>query len=279
MTESNLTSPFLKWVGGKRQIIPEIKKFLPENLPELAYYEPFIGGGALLFRLQPKNATINDYNGELVNVYRVIKNDVEALINDLKKHRNETGYFYEIRSIDRSETFNQLTDVEKASRVIYLNKTCYNGLYRVNSAGEFNTPFGSYKKPNIVDEAVLRSVNRYLNTASVRILNGDYALALEDAPRNSFVYLDPPYHPLSESSRFTGYVQGGWTEKDQIRLKQVCDSLHSKNIKFLLSNSSAKFIRELYDGYHIHTIQATRTINSNGKKRGRIDEFLIRNYD
>lgn len=279
MAKNKLVVPFLKWVGGKKQLIPEIEKLLPKGLANRPYYEPFVGGGALFFSLQPKVAVINDYNEELINVYKVIKSNPEDLIADLKKHKNTAEYFYEIRAVDRAPLFNSLTDIQRASRIIYLNKTCYNGLYRVNNAGEFNTPFGRYTNPNIVNEPVIRAVSRYLNTAKIQIMNGDYSLALKNIPANSFVYLDPPYHPISDSSNFTGYVQGGWTERDQLRLKEVCDSLNEKGVEFLLSNSSSDFIKELYSGYNIHVVKATRAINSDSTKRGCIDEFLISNYE
>ncbi len=277
MAKNKLVAPFLKWVGGKRQIMPSIEQHLPKGIK--SYIEPFIGGGAVLFHLQPKNAIINDFNAELVNVYNVIKNDLENLIVDLHKHKNDSRYFYEIRALDRTKAFKDLSDVERASRIIYLNKTCYNGLYRVNNSGEFNSPFGKYKNPNIVNEPTLRAVNSYLNSNNIRIENTDYETILKEADRNSFVYLDPPYHPVSESSNFTGYVQGGWDESDQVRLKESCDRLDEKGIKFLQSNSCASFIKELYVNYHIHIIKANRAINSDGEKRGEVEEVLIKNYE
>ena len=277
-SKNKLVSPFLKWVGGKRQLIPAIMEHLPKNINNLNYYEPFIGGGALFFHLQPQNAFINDFNEELVNVYNVIKDNLPELISDLKKHKNEADYFYEIRSSDRSDEFQNLSLVERASRVIFLNKTCFNGLYRVNNAGEFNAPFGRYKNPNIVNEPTLKAVNKFLNSSNVRISSGDYSEILATADENSFVYFDPPYHPISESSNFTGYVQGGWNIFDQIRLREVCDDLHERGVKFLLSNSSAQFIRDQYENYTIKTVKATRAINSNGADRGEIDEVLIKNY-
>ncbi len=279
MARNKLVVPFLKWVGGKRQLIPEIKNILPKGVSNRLYYEPFIGGGALFFDLQPKYAIINDYNEELINVYRVIRDKPNELIEDLKKHKNTAEYFYEIRAVDRQPNFNNLTDVKRASRIIYLNKTCYNGLYRVNNAGEFNSPFGKYKNPNIVNEPVIKAVSRYLNSAKVQIFNDDYEVILRDIPTNSFVYLDPPYHPISESSNFTGYIQGGWNEKDQLRLRDVCNILNSKGIKFLLSNSASNFIKEIYSGYNIHIVQANRAVNSDSSKRGQVDEFLISNYE
>lgn len=279
MAKNKLIVPFLKWVGGKRQLIPEIKKMLPKGIANRPYYEPFIGGGALLFDLQPKQAVINDYNEELINVYCVIRDNPNELIEDLKKHKNTAEYFYEIRSLDRQPLFNNLTKVERASRIIYLNKTCYNGLYRVNNAGEFNSPFGKYKNPNIINEPVIKAVSKYLNLNKIQISNSDYEVILRDIPANSFVYLDPPYHPVSETSNFTGYIQGGWNESEQLRLRDVCNKLNANGVKFLLSNSASDFIKEIYSAYNIKTVQANRAVNSISSKRGQVDEFLICNYE
>ena len=279
MAENKLVVPFLKWAGGKRQLMPEIRKMLPNGVTDHPYYEPFIGGGALFFELLPKRAVINDYNEELINVYTVIRDNPSELIEDLKRHKNTAEYFYKIRAIDRQPLFSNLTRIERASRIIYLNKTCYNGLYRVNNAGEFNSPFGRYKNPNIVNEPVIKAVSKYLNSSQIQISSCDYALILKDIPTDSFVYLDPPYHPISESSSFTGYVQGGWNEEDQLRLRDVCNRLRDNDIKFLLSNSASDFIREIYSDYNIHIVQAKRSVNSNSSRRGQVDEFLIRNYE
>jgi len=277
MTKNKLIAPFLKWVGGKRQIIPEITEVLPKKITH--YYEPFVGGGAVFFHLQPKKAVICDLNSELINVYKVIKSNLNELIDDLKMHKNDEIYFYKIRSLDRAEDFKKLSDIERASRVIYLNKTCFNGLYRVNNSGEFNSPFGKYKNPNIVNEPTLKAVSNFLNSNDITLLNCDYEDCLKTVERNSFVYLDPPYHPVSISSNFTGYVQGGWDMYDQVRLKKVCDELNSKGIKFVQSNSAADFIKDLYRDYRISIIKANRSINSDGEKRGEVDEVLIRNYE
>ena len=275
MAKNNkLVAPFLKWVGGKRQLMPSIVELMPKNIKELNYVEPFIGGGAVLFHLQPRTAIINDFNDELINVYNVIKNSLNELIVDLKTHENNADYFYQIRSLDRTNDFKSLTPVQRASRVIYLNKTCFNGLYRVNNAGEFNAPFGRYENPNIVNEPTLKAVNKYLNSNNVILRNGDYADIFPEINENSFVYLDPPYHPISESSNFTGYVQGGWNIYDQIDLKTACDELHKRGVKFLLSNSSAEFIKHLYKDYIITIVKANRAINSNGADRGEVDEVL-----
>ena len=279
MAKNKLVSPFVKWVGGKRQLLKEIEQELPEELSRLKFFEPFVGGGAVLFHLQPRSAAINDANPELVNAYEMIKTDVDGLIKNLKTHKNEADYFYEIRALDREEKFLKLSKIERASRLIYLNKTCFNGLYRVNNSGEFNSPFGRYENPNIVNEPVLRAVSNFLNANEIKITNLDYAEALKKIGKNSLVYFDPPYHPVSDSSNFTGYVAGGWGEDEQKRLRDLCDQLTEKKVKFLLSNSSAPLIYDLYKNYQIKTIKAVRSINSVGTKRGDVDEVLIKNYD
>jgi DNA adenine methylase len=277
MKKNKLIAPFLKWVGGKRQLMPAIKELIPKNYTN--YYEPFIGGGAVLFDLQPKKAVLNDFNDELINVYQTIKENPEELISDLKTHKNESDYFYDLRVLDREETFENLSNIKKASRVIFLNKTCYNGLYRVNNSGEFNSPFGRYKNPNIVNETTIRAVSKYLNTNDITILNKDFEEALKGIKKGSFVYFDPPYHPVSASSNFTGYVQGGFDMYEQVRLRDLCDKLDKEGVKFLLSNSATLFIEDLYKDYKISYVKANRSINSNAKKRGEVDEVLIHNYE
>lgn len=275
--KNKLVMPFLKWVGGKRQLLNDIEPLIPRKIS--TYYEPFIGGGAVLFNQQPKKAVINDYNSELVNVYEVVRDNVEELIKDLAKHQNETEYFYSIRAQDRQEGFEQLSALERASRVIYLNKTCFNGLYRVNSSGEFNTPFGRYKNPNIINETVLRAVSRYLNDNDIQLLSGDFEEALKGARKGAFVYLDPPYDPVSKSSNFTGYVEGGFGSEQQERIRDVCIKLNQKGIRFLLSNSATPFTKDLYKDFEIIEVDAKRHINSVASKRGSVTEILVRNYD
>jgi len=277
--KNRLVTPFLKWVGGKRQLINELTNYLPKGINSYEYIEPFVGGGALFFHLQSKKATINDLNSELINVYLMIKNNLEELISELIKHKNTSEYFYSIRSLDRDYSFHDLSNVFKASRVIYLNKTCFNGLYRVNNSGEFNSPFGNYKNPNIINEPTLRAVNKYLNENDIKIFSLDYEKILTNLNEKSFVYLDPPYHPISNGNNFTGYVQGGWTVKDQIRLKINCDKLKQNGIKFMLSNSSSEFIIDLYKEYNIKRIMANRLVNSDASKRGEVEELIIRNYE
>lgn len=280
MTNKQNIAPFVKWAGGKRQLLSSIYEHIPESFS--TYYEPFVGGGAVLFHLQPGKAVINDDNSELINVYRVIKDKVDELLEHLRQHRNEKDYFYKIRKLDRKPGFNKRSDVERASRTIFLNKTCYNGLYRVNSSGEFNAPFGRYKNPNFVNETTLRAVSRYLNESNVKILNTDYEESLKGIRKGSFVYFDPPYDPMSASANFTGYTSGGFDRNEQIRLKKVCDKLNAKGVKFLLSNSATDFIKELYTEYIGNSpiiVEANRFINSNARKRGKIDEILIKNYE
>lgn len=279
MSKKNpLVSPVLKWVGGKRQLMDVIEPLIPKYS---TYYEPFIGGGAVLFSQQPKKAVINDSNIELINVYRVIQNSPNELIEKLREHElnNNEEYFYELRAKDRDkEEYEMLSDVEKAARIIYLNKTCYNGLFRVNSSGEFNSPWGRYKNPNITNVTTINAISNYLNKSNVKILQGDYQEALKGIRTGSFVYFDPPYMPISSSSSFTGYTANGFGEEEQIRLRDFCDELNKKNIKFLLSNSSCPFIEEIYGNYEIIKVPAKRSINADATKRGAIDEVLVRNY-
>ena len=275
---TQLIRPFLKWAGGKSQLLPAIKKRLP--LEFSTYYEPFLGGGAVFFYLQPSKAVVSDSNEELINVYRVIRDDIEELINDLKQHVNSKEYFYKMRELDRDkDKYAELSPVKRASRIIYLNKTCYNGLFRVNKSGEFNAPFGNYKKPQIVNEPVLRAISSYLNNAELVIKCGDFEECLKNAQEGDFAYLDPPYFPLSNTANFTGYDKSGFDENCQVRLKKVCDELDERGVKFLLSNSKVDFIQSLYGRYIREIITAKRAINSRGDKRGEIEELLIRNYE
>jgi len=275
-TTNNLLHPFLKWAGGKRQLLPEIRQYVPKKVN--AYFEPFLGAGAVLFDLQPKRAFVNDINDELINAYRVIKTEVKALIADLAKHKNEKEYYYQLRDVDRLNAFSSFTAIERASRIIFLNKTCFNGLFRVNSQGQFNVPFGDYKNPKIVDDIVLRAVHQYLTNNDITLLNGDFEAAVMQATRDDFVYFDPPYDPVSNTSSFTGYNLDGFNRESQVRLKKVFEDLSKRGCKVLLSNSATPFIRDLYKDYAIVTISANRAINSDSRKRGKVDEVLVMNY-
>ncbi len=275
MLETNVkakdSKPFVKWVGGKRQLIGEIHKRKPLNFNR--YYEPFIGGGAIFFSNGFNKAVISDVNQELINVYNVIKKIVEDLIISLKKHPYNEEYFYELRKKDTSE----LNNVERASRFIYLNKTCYNGLYRVNKKGKFNVPFGKYKSPLICDEDNLRAVNSKLRKA--KILCTDFEKCVLTASKKDFVYFDPPYMPLSSTSYFVGYSKDGFAYDEQLRLRNVFKKLSEKGIYCMLSNSYTKEVKELYSEFNIDTVKAGRAINSKATGRGKIKEVIITNYE
>lgn len=269
--------PFVKWVGGKRQLLPEIEKRLPRKIN--TYFEPFIGGGAVMWSLDKSrlnSIVINDYNSELANLYEVVKKDVFALVEDLKMHENTSEYYYEMRKLDRSDAFQKLSPVQRASRFIYLNKTGYNGLYRVNSKGQNNVPFGRYKNPNIVDSSNLVACSAFLN--DVKILNGDFESIKDMIGKDDFVYLDPPYVPLTATSNFTGYTKNGFDADMQVRLRDFCNYIDEKGANFMLSNSSAPMIYDLYKSYNIHEVMANRAVNCKASGRGKIKELLITNY-
>lgn len=270
--------PVLKWVGGKTQLLEHIRERVPSNFN--TYYEPFIGGGAVLFDLAPKNAVVGDMNKELINLYEVIKSSPDALVKSLGMHINSPEYFYELRALDRDhKSYSKLSPVLKASRIVYLNKTCYNGLFRVNSRGELNAPFGYYKNPNYCDVDNIKALSQYFNKNNVVFLQGDFEEIVASAQKGDFVYFDPPYDPVSASASFTGYSAGGFGRGDQIRLKQCCDVLHNKGVYFLLSNSATDFILDLYKDYKIDKVYAKRAINCKGNGRQAVPEVLVRNYD
>ena len=268
------TYPIVKWVGGKRQLMFELLKNMPEDYNR--YFEPFIGGGALFFELQPDNAYISDMNEELINLYQVVRDNVDELIDDLQKHDISKEYFMEIRNIDRTEEYEDWSDVKKASRFIYLNRTCFNGMYRVNSQGQFNVPFGHYKNPRIVDENNLINCSNLLQRTEIK--HADFSDILKKVQKGDFVYFDPPYVPLSETSSFTSYTKDGFDIDMQFKLRDVCDELDSMGVKFLLSNSDTKLVNELYENYNIKKVFASRQINANADGRGKITEVLVRNY-
>jgi hypothetical protein len=270
--------PVLKWVGGKRQLLSEISPMIPGEFNK--YFEPFVGAGAVIFNLLPSKAVINDLNSELINVYKVIRDNPNELIEQLKEHTNSNSkeYFYKVRELDRQANYDKLSDIYKASRTIYLNKTAYNGLYRVNKSGQFNTPWGRYKNPKILDADNILAMSKYFNESKIEILNVDYKKALTSVSKGDFVYFDPPYLPISSSSAFVSYTADGFGEKEQIELKETCDNLNNQGVKFLLSNSYHPFLLDLYQDYNIKVVEARRSVNSKGHKRGKIREILVRNY-
>ncbi|WP_338835374.1 DNA adenine methylase [Neomoorella thermoacetica] len=262
--------PFLKWAGGKGQLLEQLQPLLPQNYSR--YLEPMVGGGALFFYLQPAYAILADLNDELINVYRVVRDNVEELIADLRRHRNTREYYYAIRDTDPA----RLPPVARASRFIYLNRTCYNGLYRVNRLNKFNVPFGRYKNPDIVNAAGLRAASGALQAADLRA--GDFSLVLEYARPGDFIYFDPPYQPLNRTSRFTSYTAGNFGEGEQKRLARVFRELTRRGCLVMLSNSDTPLIRELYRDFRIETVHARRAINSRPDRRGSITELVILNY-
>lgn len=270
--------PPVKWVGGKRQLLHEIIPLIKLIRPRFTtYVEPFLGGGAVLFSLRPSKAIVNDINSDLIELYLAVRNNTDALIAALEIHASNhcEEYYYRIRALDRTEQYQSMDTVERAARLIYLNRTCFNGLYRVNAAGYFNVPYGRYKNPNIVNESNIRSLGKYLQSNDIIFCNENYLSVIDRLDRKKFVYLDPPYMPISDSSSFTGYTEGGFDYEHQVALRDACNELRQRKIAFIESNSDCEAIRELYKEFSIKTVQAKRNVNSVGSKRGEINEVLI----
>lgn len=271
--------PFVKWAGGKRSIINELLKRTPEEFD--TYFEPFVGGGALLFELSPKKAVINDYNSELMNIYECIKDErkFSLMCNELNKHETNHSeeYYYEIRSLDKDKKkFKKISDYKRAARTIYLNKACFNGLYRVNSKNEFNVPFGKKIKVNTYDGVNLGIIYSYLNLNDIKLLRTDFEEAVKDAKKGDFIYFDPPYD--SDTSTFNDYTENGFGKEEQKRLAQVFKELSKKGCYVMLSNYNTSLINELYEGFNIHIIEGKTNISANKAKRGKVEEVIITNY-
>lgn len=274
-----VAQPFLKWAGGKRALLSEISKRIPAYSG--SFFEPFLGAGALFFATPDSvKRYINDANSELIETYQVIRDNVDELIEQLRHHVNDRDHFYEVRSWDKQPGFARRSPVERAARFIYLNKTCFNGLYRVNSSGHFNVPFGDYKKPDFIAEENLRAVSNLLSDRSlVSISNGDYRALTSKALADDFVYFDPPYDPLSPTASFVGYQRGGFSREHQIALRDEAVRLVSSGVHVLLSNSDTPFIREIYSDkrfFNIDSVQVARAISANKLSRGKVGELLIR---
>jgi len=266
--------PIVKWAGGKAQLLPIFNHHLPPKFKR--YFEPFVGGGAMFFHLYGQypglQAFLGDLNDELINCYSAVRDDVDSVIRLLKKHRNEREYFNQVRALDVTA----LNRAQRAARIIYLNKTCFNGLYRVNSRGQFNVPFGSYKNPRTCDEDNLRAAAEAFQ--NVQLNCGHFKETLKQAKRGDFVYLDPPYQPLSATANFTSYTSRCFGERDQEELAAVVKALDARGCLIMLSNSDNELIHKLYKQFHIETVYATRAINCKGDRRGRISELLVMNY-
>ena len=265
--------PFLKWAGGKSRLIQQYIPYFPKSYKN--YYEPFLGGGAVFFYLQPSTAILTDINAELINTYCCVRDHVEELISLLKEHkiRHHKDYYYNIRNHSGG------TDIEKAARLIYLNKTCFNGLYRVNSKGKFNVPLGRYENPNICSEVLLKAASETLSHAEIKQAN--FTEVLNHATSSDdFVFFDPPYHPISDTSYFTAYSQNCFSKKDQELLRDTCAELASRGVKVMVCNSDSEFIQKIYTDINFETyqIKAARSINSNIKNRGMINELLITSF-
>jgi DNA adenine methylase len=238
--------------------------------------EPFLGGGALFFALQPDRAYLADSNTELINCFRTVQGDVESLIKELANYRYDRELYYSVRELDRKAEFSSLSAVKRAARLIFLNKTCFNGLYRVNSKGHFNVPFGSYDDPTILDAPNLRACSKALQRAVLSTEAFDKVVDIAEA--GDFVYFDPPYAPTSNTADFTHYVRDGFDDSAQELLLLVCLKLHQKGVKWMVSNSNTPIIQELYRGFRVEPVSAVRSINSRAEKRGPVVELIIRNY-
>lgn len=271
--------PFLKWAGGKQQLLAKYEPYIPEKIQK--YIEPFVGGGAVFFHLWNTGrlvgkVTLFDTNEELMNTYEVVRDRVEELIDAVRDHkvRHSKNYFYEVRNLDRDGR--KLTPLERAARTIYLNKTCYNGLFRVNQKGQFNVPIGSYRDPPIVQAGLLRAASRALR--GVRLKSTDFRELLKVAQPGDFVYLDPPYDPLSRTANFTSYTAANFGVRDQVDLAEVFRELTSRKCLCMLSNSDTELVRRLYEGFTRYVFRANRAINSNPKGRSSMAEVLVINY-
>ncbi|CIS69759.1 DNA adenine methylase [Streptococcus pneumoniae] len=271
--------PFTKWTGGKRQLLPVIRELMPKTYNR--YFEPFVGGGALFFDLAPKDAVINDFNAELINCYQQIKDNPQELIEILKVHQeyNSKEYYLDLRSADRDERIDMMSEVQRAARILYMLRVNFNGLYRVNSKNQFNVPYGRYKNPKIVDEELISVISVYLNNNQLEIKVGDFEKAIVDVRTGDFVYFDPPYIPLSETSAFTSYTHEGFSFADQVRLRDAFKRLSDTGAYVMLSNSSSALVEELYKDFNIHYVEATRTNGAKSSSRGKISEIIVTNYE
>lgn len=276
--------PFVKWAGGKGQLLPELSRRLPRHFRR--YHEPFVGGGALFFHLYnsgrlPDGAVLSDYNPELALCYQVVRDEVESLIAALKQHerfRLDRDYFMDIRGWDRRPDFAQRNLVERAARTIFLNRTCYNGLYRLNNKGQFNAPFGYYKNPLICDPDNMRAASAALQ--HVELTTGDFGEVATRAEPGDLVYFDPPYVPVSATASFTHYTGQTFGPDDQRRLAKLFDALMERGVYVMLSNSYTPLSRELYAAHAVSTsiVYASRKINCDGRKRGNVEELIVCGY-
>ena len=269
-------APFIKWVGGKGRILSQLSPLLPAGIALMRHVEPFVGGGALFFSRQPNRAQLSDINPALINTYTQVRDNVAAVVTALKKlaRGHDTEHYYRTR--ERYNHSTRLSAPTRAAMFIYLNKTCFNGLHRVNRKGEFNVPAGRYKNPRIVNPEALQAASRVLSGADIRCQG--FESLLKTAKPGDFVYFDPPYAPVSDTANFTAYATNGFTTEDQTRLRDVYTELDRRGCKLMLSNSDVPLIRDLYANFNITTVAAPRAINCNAKRRGKVSEVVVRNY-
>lgn len=273
--------PFVKWAGGKTQLLDKLHELMPKKYNH--YYEPFIGGGALLFSVAPKDFTINDFNSELVQAYKCFTNkgDFQKLIEKLNYHQEHHSeeHYYEVREMDKSPDFLSLPIYERAARMIYLNKSCFNGLYRVNSKGFFNVPSGKKKKVVCYEGTNLHEIEDFFSNSKLKILNGDFQEAVKNVQAGDFVYFDPPYDTWEDKDSFTSYAKNPFGKAEQKRLADVYKELSDKGAFVMLSNHNTEYIRKLYKDFNIHVVKAKRMINSKASGRGNVEEVIITNYE
>jgi DNA adenine methylase len=267
--EPRKAGPFVKWAGGKTSLLAELHKHVPRRLRR--YHEPFVGGGALFFSLQPRRALLADSNGELIHAYLQVRDGACAVLDALATHVYERAHFEAVRAVDPLS----LAAAARAARFIYLNKTCFNGLWRVNRAGRFNVPFGRYKDPSFLDAAALIRASQALRNA--RIQRAPFELSLEEARPGDFVYLDPPYDPVSATASFTSYTKDAFVWHDQERLAAACAALNRRGVRFLLSNSATERVRKLYRAFEQRIVHAPRHVSCKADGRGLVDELLVFN--
>lgn len=280
MNKSTDAKPFLKWVGGKSGLLSQLERFIPSDF--CRYYEPFLGGGALFFRLRPSRAFLNDINETLISTYRHIKENPEKVMASLKKlesqyfdadTKGKNKLYYDVRVRYNS---NKVGSLNRSVYLMFLNKTGYNGLYRENSTGGYNVPFGKYKKPAILGNGNIMAVHKLLKHTA--LTHKPFHQAVKNAKKGDFIYFDPPYHPLNDTSKFTNYTEHDFTKKDQLKLRDVFRELDKKGCYVMLSNSHSKFITDIYKGYRQEVVMASRAINCKAHGRGKIKELLILNY-
>ncbi len=272
--------PFVKWAGGKTQLLSTIKELMPETFN--SYYEPFVGGGALFFSVLPHTAFINDNNSELISAYNCMKDKTlfSEMISLLKQHekKHSEDYYYEIREMDRAEDFSSLPESVRAARMIYLNKACFNGLYRVNTKGYFNVPSGKKTHVSTFDKDNMENIRNYFTNYNITVTCNDFEVVVKTASTGDFVYFDPPYDTPENKESFTSYTKDAFGKEEQKRLSSVFKSLSEKGVFVMLSNHNTSFINKLYEDFNIHVVKAKRMINSKGSGRGAVEEVIITNY-